>query len=316
MSSNLTSRPSYLSTYETETGKVEGIDFGWDSKGMWFTGDAASGSGGEGVNGGGYPVRTSFSFASEDICEVIYTVDYQDGCSDQGICVFNFGNEPEWQWGPNNTRIACSMNCDTPYIYGLSGEVHGEGEGGELSGGEGGPYVPNYYTFHFTYDPSEGQSQVVVYIGEGTSGEVLTTLTLNERLPEVSVEGGFYKVGFSADQDNFGNKAYFTQLNILKNGESVTSVSRTYEFSNESPETMPNYRYGGEGNLDTTVYENESGQRVSRQRTGYFEIVNFSGGRKVVEVYDGETVDDSVEVLNIAANPNGNPNVSNSGSTM
>lgn len=71
-------------------------------------------------------------------------------------------------------------------------------------------------------------------------------------------------------------------------------INLTYEFSNESPETMPNYKYGGEGNLDTTVYENESEQRVSRQRTGYFEIVNSSGGRKVVEVYDGETVDDTL----------------------
>jgi hypothetical protein len=70
-------------------------------------------------------------------------------------------------------------------------------------------------------------------------------------------------------------------------------INLTYEFSDESPETMPNYKYGGEGNLDTTVYENESEQRVSRQRTGYFEIVNSSGGRKVVEVYDGETVNDT-----------------------
>lgn len=306
MPSNLTSKPAYLSTHTAETGKIEGVDFGWDSNGMWFTGNY---SGGE--EGGGYPVRTAFSFGSEDVCDVVYTVDYQGGCSDQGICVFQVGTEPEWEWGPDETRIACSMNCPAPHIYGLSGFVHGEGEGGELSGGEGGTYEPNYYTFHFTYDPPQEQVQVVIYVGEGTDGEVLTTLVLNERLPV-----GNYKVGFSADEDEFGAKAYFTQLNILKNGQSVTSASYTYEFSNESPETMPNYRYGGEGNLDTTVYENEAGQRVSRQRTGYFEIVNLLGGRKVVEVYDGETVDDTVEVPNVPANPTGNPNVSDSGSTF
>lgn len=312
MSSNLTSKPGYLSTHTAETGKIEGVDFGWDSNGMWFSGNAASGSeGGEGEGEGGYPVRTSFSFGSEDVCEVIYTVDYQGGCSDQGICVFKVGTEPEWSWNPNDTRIACSMNCPAPYIYGLVGSVNGEGEGGELSGGEGGTYEPNYYTFHFTYEPSEEQAQVVIYVGEGVDGEVLTTLLLNERLT-----AGDYKVGFSADEDEFGTKAYFTQLNILKNGESMTSASYTYEFSNESPETMPNYRYGGEGNLDTTVYENESGQRVSRQRTGYFEIVNSSGGRKVVDVYDGETVDDAPEVPNVPANPTGNANVSDSGSTI
>jgi hypothetical protein len=306
MSSNLTSKPGYLSTHTAETGKIEGVDFGWDSNGMWFTGS----EGGEGE--GGYPVRTSFSFGSEDVCEVIYTVDYQGGCSDQGICVFNVGTEPEWQWGPNETRIACSMNCPAPYIYGHLGEVFGiDSEGGELEGGEGSEYVANYYTFHFTYTPASSQVSVTIYQGEGTNGTELTTLTLNERLA-----AGDYKVGFSADEDSFGTKAYFTQLNILKNGESMTSASYTYEFSNESPETMPNYRYGGEGNLDTTVYENESGQRVSRQRTGYFEIVNSSGGRKVVEVYDGETVDDTPEVPNVPANPTGNANVSDSGSTI
>jgi len=311
MPSNITSKPGYLSTHTAETGKIEGVDFGWDSSGMWFTGDATSGSA-EGEGEGGYPVRTSFSFGSEDVCEVIYTVDYQNGCSDQGICVFNVGTDPEWDWGANETRIACSMNCPAPYIYGLEGDVFGIGsEGGELEGGEGEEYAPNYYTFHFTYTPASSQVSVTIYQGEGTGGTELTTLTLNERLA-----AGDYKVGFSADEDEFGAKAYFTQLNILKNGESATSASYTYEFSNESPETMPNYRYGGEGNLDTTVYENESGQRVSRQRTGYLEIVNFSGGRKVVEVYDGETVDDTVEISTVPANPTGNPNVSDSGSTF
>jgi hypothetical protein len=35
---NLTSNPSYFSKYEAETGNVEGVDFGWDSEVMWFTG--------------------------------------------------------------------------------------------------------------------------------------------------------------------------------------------------------------------------------------------------------------------------------------
>ena len=95
----------------------------------------------------------------------------------------------------------------------------------------------------------------------------------------------------------------------------MTSASYTYDFSPDKPETMPNYRYGGEGNLDTAVIV-EGETRRSVQRTGYFEIVNASGGRKVVEVNDGETVDDNVEVPNIPANPTGNPNVLDSGSTL
>jgi hypothetical protein len=123
-----------------------------------------------------------------------------------------------------------------------------------------------------------------------------------------------------------GNDLVWTKVEDLNNsleywndvdyGDFGASVSYTYEFSDESPETMPNYRHGGPGNLDTTVYENEGGARVSRQRTGYFEIVNAVGGRKVVEVYDGETVDDTVEVPSVPANPTGNPNVLDSGSTF
>jgi len=309
MSSNLTSKPSYLSSHESETGKVEGVDFGWDSLGMWFSGDASSGTGGEGSGSGGYPVRTSFLFGSEDTCEVTYTVDYQRGCSDQGICIFVDGTQPEWQWGDNETRIALSINCPEPFLY---GQYDGTtGTGGELEGGEGGPISENYYTFHFSYDPVAEQVNAVVYQGEGTGGAVVNMLTLNERLPE-----GPYRVGFSADEDNFGQKSYFKTLQILKNGVSMTSSSYTYQFSNESPETKPNYRFGGAGNLDTTVYENSEGVRVSRQRTGYFEIVNAYGGRKIVGVLDGETVNDSVDTPSVAPNPTGNPNVSESGSTF
>jgi hypothetical protein len=308
MPSNLTSKPSYLSAYQAETGKVEGVDFGWDSEGMWFTGDAVSGSGGEG-SGGGYPVRTNFDFEETDVCEVIYTIDYSEACSDHSICIFKVGTEPEWQWGTNETRIAASNNCRVPYIYGQNELVRGvASEGGEL-GGEDEPNLGKY-TFHFAYSPSAGTVNLKVYQGESASGDPMADLTINETLPS-----GQYRIGFSADQDEFEDRSYFTTLDIKKNGESVTASSYVYKFSDESTETVPNYRYGGQGNLDTTVYENEEGTRVSRQRTGYFEIVNAFGQRKIVEVYDGETVDDTVDVPNVPANPTGNPNVSDSGST-
>ncbi|NBT58709.1 hypothetical protein EBT16_08000 [bacterium] len=304
MPSNLTSKPSYLSKYETETSKVEDVDFGWDVNGMWFTGNANAGSE-EGPGEGGYPVRTNFDFEESDVCEVIYTIDYNDGCADHGICIFNVGTEPEWDWNPNETRIAASNNCESPYIYGRSSQVNGEAsEGGEFDGELG------LYTFHFTYDPGMGTVNLKVYAGESTGGDPMADLTINETLP-----AGPYRIGFTADQDDFGIRSYFKTLNIKKNGVSVTSSSYTYDFSPDNPETMPNYKYGGEGNLDTAVVV-EGETRRSVQRTGYFEIVNADGGRKVVEVYDGETVDDTVEVPNVPANPTGNPNVSDSGSTL
>lgn len=309
MPSNLTSKPSYMSKYETETGKVEGVDFGWDSEGMWFTGNADSGSGGEGDGVGGYPVRTNFDFQETDVCEVIYTVDYNHICADHSVCVFNLGTDPEWSWGTNETRIAASNNCVTPYIYGRSNEAFGLGsEGGEF-GGEDEANLGEY-TFHFTYDPGSGTVNLKVYSGVSAAGTPMADLTISETLPS-----GVYRIGFSADQDEFGVKSYFKTLNIKKNGASVTSSSYTFDFSPDNPETLPNWRYGGEGNLDAAVIE-EGGTRRSVQRTGYFEIVNASGERKVVLVADGETVDDVVEVPEASENPAGNPNVSDSGSTI
>lgn len=312
MINNLTVQPGWLDKYESETGKVEGVDFGWDSEGMWFTGNATGGTGGNGDGNGGYPVRTNFSFSTNDVCEVIYTIDYNDFCADHGVCIFNVGAEPEWNWGSNGTRIAAQDDCPVPFIYGQENEVFGlRGEGGEfipIQGGEE-PELGDY-TFHFTYDPSAGTVNLKVYVGDDTNVAPIDDLTINETLPE-----GDYRVGFSADQDEFGIKAYFKGVEIRKNGVVVTTSTHTYEFSNESPLTTPNYRYGGNGNLDTTVYANESGVRVSRQRTGYFEIVT-GASRKVVEVYDGETVDDAPEVPTVQANPTGNANVTDSGSTV
>jgi hypothetical protein len=82
--------------------------------------------------------------------------------------------------------------------------------------------------------------------------------------------------------------------------------SYTYDFS---PQTIDGYTPGyGEGGLDSAVIE-ENGIRRSIQRTGYFELVNAQGGRKIVEVTDGETITDEVEIPTPPSNPAGNPNV-------
>ena len=45
-----------------------------------------------------------------------------------------------------------------------------------------------------------------------------------------------------------------------------------------------------EGSLDTSVVRG-----ISIQRTAYVELVNSTGGRKVYEAIDGETIDDVVQ---------------------
>lgn len=79
------------------------------------------------------------------------------------------------------------------------------------------------------------------------------------------------------------------------------SSTQTYNYD-FSPQVVSYY---GEGGLDTAIVI-EDGIRRSIQRTGYFELVNSEGGRKVVEVRDGETVTDDVEVPTYNL-PTGNP---------
>jgi hypothetical protein len=184
-----------------------------------------------------------------------------------------------------------------------------------LEGGEGGVYEPNYYTFHFTYNPSAEQVTAVIYQGEEATGVPLQTLSLEDKLPS-----GDYKVGFSADQDSFGEKAYFTKVSILKNGSNATSVATeyTYDFSpDENQRINSNWRYGSEGNLDTAVITGEDGTRTSIQRTGYFDYLDACGNRKSVSVKDGETVTDEPESPETSTNPAGNPLVNHAtGSTI
>jgi hypothetical protein len=81
----------------------------------------------------------------------------------------------------------------------------------------------------------------------------------------------------------------------------------TYDLSPDNPETIPNYRYGGEGNMDTAIVVGEDGTRRSIQRTGYFDYLDACGNRKVMSVDDGETVTDAPEIPEAAPNSIGHP---------
>lgn len=214
----LTSQPAWMDSYPELTGFTEngetGNDFGFDNNGLWFTGDAQPSS-------ESYPVRTNFDIPSNARCEITYTVNYNDGCADQGICFFKTGDSPQWNWGVDPSRIAIQSNCPAPSIYGLNSE----NEGNEVLSN------PNYYTYKIVYIPLQSTITVQVYLGQDTNGTVLETLTLNERL----TEGTDYRIGFAADQDSNEVKSYFTNLTIVY-GEpttqiAVSAVSDTVDFS-------------------------------------------------------------------------------------
>lgn len=84
------------------------------------------------------------------------------------------------------------------------------------------------------------------------------------------------------------------------------STSYSYELSPDNPETIPNYRFYGEGNMDTSIVI-EDGKRRSLQRTGYFDYLDGCGNRKVMRIDDGDVITDSPDSPEANYNPNGHP---------
>lgn len=223
--SNLNSIPDWLSVYTEETGFTQdgntGNDFGFDSNGLWFLGDAQPSE-------ESYPVRTNFDIPSDTACEVIFTVNHNHNCSDQGICFFKNTDAPQWSWGTDNSRIAIQINCPQPMIGGLNEQIYSSPD--LLT-------TPNYYTFKVTYTPLSSSVVVKIYAGQDTSGELLETLTLNERLDA----GTDYRIGFAADQDGDEEedplvpKSYFTNVSITVFDAIVaialTEISNSIDFS-------------------------------------------------------------------------------------
>lgn len=198
VSSNLETQPSFLDAYESETSLVEGIHFGYDDDGLWFSGNANSSL----VY---YPVRTNFVFNSEVTTTVIFTIYHDDNCSDHGIALFNESVQPQWSWGASETRIALQIDCGEPYISGLQSEVSAD-----IS-----LTVGNYYTFKLIYNPSASSVTVSIYDGDSVDDTLLDTFSINERL----TSGQNYKIGFGADQDNAELRSYYKYLSISYGGQ-------------------------------------------------------------------------------------------------
>lgn len=279
MATTLHTIPCWLSLYEEQTGKYINQDFGFDNRGLWFVGDAE-----------GYPVQTNVEFDTNDVAEVIFTVDHNYGCSDQGIAFFRSNATPEWSFGTNSSRIAFELNCPEPFILGQSNDV---------SAGEILDY-PNFYTFRVVYDPNASCDNVVAYTyaGQGTDGELLSTIALSETLP-----AGTYRIGLSADSDGgegspSSYNAYFTYLSILRNGVDIGYQEYTLEL--DEPNTASE---GQDGSLDTSKLNGHS-----IQRTGYISFADCSGGFKtIINVKDNTTFNNQTQtlgdVVGIVANP-------------
>ena len=205
-SSNLTSKPAWIDTYNSE------ISYGFDASGLWFSGD----------NEGAFPVRTNLNIATDVAATITFTFIYNENCSDHGVCVFMQDNEPQWSWGPDTSRISIQYDCGTPELL---GQNDGASSLYELT-------VGNTYTCVFTYDPATGVS-AALYEGTEATGTPVDLLTLNEVLPE-----GVYNIALSADQDDTDYRSYFTSLTIETNEPVITRVFRAIHLPHRRREEI------------------------------------------------------------------------------
>jgi uncharacterized delta-60 repeat protein len=168
-------------------------------------------------------------------------------------------------------------------------KVNREGEGGESDSD------PSVNHLIIVPGDASGLTQLINEDGDGYDDHCIKGLSDKKSI-------AFLVVARNYGQYLSNEDAEAVALKFLEITGGFSSV-RTYNFD-FSPQTVSYY---GEGGLDTAIVIDEDGQRRSLQRTGYFEIVNAAGGRKVVVVNDGETVTDEVEVPEIENVPTGNP---------
>lgn len=205
--------PDWMETFSNNQ-----VGYGFDQTGMWFINDA---------DGTTYPIRSNFDIADTETCVIIFTFIHDTFCSDQGICVYKADTPPEWDWGPNATRIALSYNCANIQIYGQSAE--NEGVATLIEG--------RTYTAKATYNPVAGTFVAETYLGTSATGTPISTISLNESLP-----AGNYRVAFCADQDgsefsfDANNKSYFTYVSI-----EVDSITYVMEKQNYFGSTSSQY---------------------------------------------------------------------------
>ena len=216
VSSNLQTQPAWLDTFPDAD-----VAFGFDSTGMWFSGDASDAP---------YPIRTNYDIAGNETVVVVYTFVHtavDEDCPDQGICFFKADVEPYWSWGDNTSRIAVQYSCGDPEI---SGQIENYAESTyNLT-------VGDTYTARVTYNPVAETVTHELFDGSSVGSPLVDTITLtNEVLP-----AGAYRIGFHADLDTATNeKSYFTYLAISAMPvEVVTRVFRAAHFPNRRREVV------------------------------------------------------------------------------
>lgn len=209
-------------------------NFGWDASGLWF-GNAAEG------DSDSYPVFTSFTMAQSDAVVVEFNVDWQDECSDIGVCIYLDGDTPRWVWGTDSSRISAQFDCLIPMIKGLTVEVSDEQN-----------QIPNPGMYHirFTYNPAAADKVTLELFSGTNTNTLISTLVLDEVLGS-----GAYRVGFAAD--NNGGTTYISDLSITVNEDTpYTDTLQAGDSGSGSSADIADFVFNFDGDVSSMVIHN------------------------------------------------------------
>jgi hypothetical protein len=189
---------AYFLTWEEGTTHLPDLNthFGWNSDGLWFQNAEES----DGATS--YPIFTDFTIPEDSSVVVEFIFDANTECNNIGVCVYSDGDNPEWDYATNSSRIAAQFDCFDLKLYGRN-----TSEAGEVGIPESG-----LYRVIFAYDPTASTDKVTVSYKLQGSDEVIESLSINEALP-----AGPYRIGFAADQDSSTTKTYMTYMSINVN---------------------------------------------------------------------------------------------------
>jgi len=213
--------PNFLDFYSGTS-----LRAGQNENGVFFSGDADGDPMGPGSGNISYPIRTNFTISGTT--KVVVTLDMvvNAGCSDFGLCVFEDGTQPQWNWGTDSTRIAAQYNCVNPQIQGLTSGNNPESY--ELSGN-------GTYRVRFTYQP--GVNPDVRLETLDTNDNVLDTVEYAESLNT----GNSYRIGFAADQDSENKRTYIKNLTInVGDGQELYTNSLQLAGASDTTKTWTN----------------------------------------------------------------------------
>jgi hypothetical protein len=206
------SMPSWLTT-DNRGVWTEGVNWGFDTTGLWFQGDLSDNNNNAGPDPQvSFPVFTNFvvPYGTDVTVGFDFTPEVfnEENWSDHGICAYVDGTDPIWNW-QNQLADIVVARFDSQYLEldGVPGSTTDTITDGMIVAG-------TEYHMEFTYNSRNTFAEVVVFKASdwyNSTGNpvIVKSISNNNLLGENSI-----RIGFAADPDTPDARSYYKNLSI------------------------------------------------------------------------------------------------------